>query len=105
MKNKLEDITCDIRPQKRVSLEITQEQPKLFERLEIKPSWIWNIDEHKQEDIRANRSCCFNHIIGLPQKDANDKALYDYERIIFDNIIERYKVLLSPSLWTMIILN
>jgi hypothetical protein len=27
------------------------------------------------------------HIIGLPQKDGNDKALYDYERIIFDILV------------------
>jgi hypothetical protein len=26
-------------------------------------------------------------IFGLPQKDGNDKALYDYERIIFDILV------------------
>jgi hypothetical protein len=31
--------------------------------------------------------CCFNHIIGLPQKDGNDKLLYDYEEIIFDSLV------------------
>jgi hypothetical protein len=29
----------------------------------------------------------FNHIIGLPQKDENDKPPYDYERIIFDSLV------------------
>ena len=52
-----------------------------------KPFWIWNIDEHKLEDIKTNGDCCFNHIIGLPQKDGIDKPLYDYEEIIFDSLV------------------
>src|SRR5919198_3728917 len=74
---------------KRVTLETTtlQQQPRLFERLHNKPFWIWNTGEHKQEDIRTMGDCCFNHIIGLPQKDAVDKPLYDYERLIFDALV------------------
>jgi hypothetical protein len=52
-----------------------QQQSKLFERLQNKPFWIWNVDEHKQEDIRAKGNCCFNHIIGLPQRNGVDKPL------------------------------
>jgi hypothetical protein len=73
---------------KRVSLETTaQQQSRLTERLHNKQFWIWNVDEHKQEDIRTNGLCCFNHIIGLPQKDSVDKPLYDYEKIIFDFLV------------------
>jgi hypothetical protein len=72
---------------KRVTLEAAQQQSRLFERLHNKPFWIWNIKEHKQEDTETNGNCCFNHIIGLPQKEAVDKPLYDYERIIFDSLI------------------
>jgi hypothetical protein len=72
---------------KKVSLELTQQQSKLFERLVNKPFWIWNIQEHKHDDIKTNGDCCFNHIIGLPQKDGNDKPLYDYEEIIFDALV------------------
>src|SRR6187200_1562799 len=72
---------------KRVSLEIPQQQARLFERLLNKPFWIWNIEEHKLQDIKTNGNCCFNHIIGLPQKDGNDKPLYDYEGIIFDTLV------------------
>jgi hypothetical protein len=73
---------------KRVSLEATyQQQPELFSRLQIKPFWIWNIQEHKREDVRTNGDCCFNHIIGLPQKDTVDKPLYDYQEIIFDCLV------------------
>jgi hypothetical protein len=49
--------------------------------------WIWNIEEHKREDIRTNGQCCFNHVIGLPQKDGDDKPLYNYEPIIFDSLV------------------
>jgi hypothetical protein len=63
-------------------VNLTIKQSKLFETLSNKPFWIWNIAEHKQEDIRANGDCCFNHIVGLPQKDGNDKPLYDYEQHI-----------------------
>jgi hypothetical protein len=58
---------------------------ELFQRLRNKPFWIWNIEEHKQEDIKTNGHCCFNHIIGLPQKGGIDKPLFDYEKIIFEH--------------------
>jgi hypothetical protein len=35
---------------KKVNLE-TVKQNELFERLQSKPFWIWNIEEHKKEDI------------------------------------------------------
>jgi hypothetical protein len=73
---------------KRISLEATtQEQYSLRKRLHNKPFWIWNIEEHEQEDIRTNELCCFNHIIGLPQKDGLDKPLYDYQRLIYDSLV------------------
>jgi hypothetical protein len=71
---------------KRLSLTTVQ-QTKLFEKLLNKPFWIWNIEEHKLEDIRTSGDCCFNHIIGLPQKDGSDNPLYDYEKVIFDSLI------------------
>jgi hypothetical protein len=46
--------------------------------LHNKPFWTWNIEEHKQEDIKTNGNYCFNHIIGLPQKDGNDKPPHDF---------------------------
>jgi hypothetical protein len=70
---------------KRVSL--APQQGILFERLQNKPFWIWGKQQHKQEDIRTDGDCCFNHIFGLPQKDGNDKPLYDYEQAIFDSLV------------------
>jgi hypothetical protein len=72
---------------KRVSLETTQQRSRLSQILQNKPFWIWNIDKHKQEDIRTDGDCCFNHIIGLSQKDSVDKPLYDYQRMIYDSLV------------------
>jgi hypothetical protein len=75
---------------KRVTLEEPHQQSSLFERLQNKPFWIWDIEEHKYEDVKTNGDCCFNHIIGLPQKDSADKPLYDYEKIIFDSLVTQW---------------
>ena len=64
---------------------------ELFQRLQDKPFWVWDKQQHKQEDIRTGGDCCFNHIIGLPQKDRNDKPLYDYQQIIFDSLVDGNK--------------
>jgi len=66
-----------------VSLEATtQQQYSLTQRLHSKPFWIWDIQQHKHQDINTDGDCCFNHTIGLPQKDGIDKPLYNYEQLI-----------------------
>jgi hypothetical protein len=81
-------VSCYGGLKKRVSLEATtQQQLRLNERLQNKPFWIWDKQQHKLEDVRTDGNCCFNYIIGLPQKDGNDKPLYDYEEIIFDSLV------------------
>jgi hypothetical protein len=60
---------------------------ELFQRLQGKPFWIWDKQQHKQEDIKTNADCYFNRIIGLPQKNGVHKPLYDYEKIIFDSLV------------------
>ncbi|MFL6344770.1 MAG: hypothetical protein ACJ71A_04925 [Nitrososphaeraceae archaeon] len=72
---------------KRVSLQVSQEETRLFERLKGKPFWIWNIEEHKQEDANTDGDCCFNHIIGLPTKEGMEKAMFDYEKLLYDSIL------------------
>jgi hypothetical protein len=63
--------------QKLVSQQQKENSRKeLFERLPGKPFWIWYVTEHKREDIKTNGDCCFNHIIGLPQKDGIDPKCY-----------------------------
>ena len=73
---------------KKVSLELSQQQSTLFERLQNKPFWIWDKEQqHKEEDIKTDGDCCFNHIISLPQKNGGGKPFYDYEKIIFDHLV------------------
>jgi Terminase RNaseH-like domain len=60
---------------------------ELFDRLRNKPFWIWNnIDEHRKTYFRTNGCCCFNHIIGLPTKEGMEKAMFDYEKLLYDSI-------------------
>jgi late competence protein required for DNA uptake (superfamily II DNA/RNA helicase) len=74
--------------QKLVSVQQQEKTRKdLFERLQGKPFWVWDKQQHKSEDIRTDGDCCFNHIIGLPQKDGIDKPLYDYEQTIYDALV------------------
>lgn len=63
---------------------ITLQQPtRLFERVRDKPFWIWDVEQHKQEDIMTKGDCRFQHIIGLPKKDGVEKPMFDYEQILF----------------------
>jgi hypothetical protein len=36
---------------------------ELFQRLQGKPFWIWDKQQHTQEDVRTDGNCCFNHIM------------------------------------------
>ena len=58
-------------------------QSKL-KRLRNKAFWHWDRGEHKEKDRSSKGDCCFNHIIGLPQKDGKDMPLLPYQRIIYD---------------------
>jgi hypothetical protein len=55
-----------------------------FDRLQGKPFWIWNKDEHIQTDIDMDGDCCFNHIIGLPTKNGIEHRMYPYEKTLYD---------------------
>jgi hypothetical protein len=68
-----------------------QQQTQYFDRLRNKPFWIWNIEEHKQEDLRTKGECCFNHIIGLPTKEGLERPIFDYQELL-------YEALLSPDI-------
>lgn len=61
---------------KRVNLETPTQQSKLFEKLQGKPFWIWDVKEHKKEDIKTKVDCCFNHIVGLPIKENKEKPIF-----------------------------
>src|SRR5437867_2455633 len=65
----------------------TDSNHEIFERLRDKPFWVWNLEEHIQEDIRTKGECCFNHIIGLPTKRGIEKPMFDYEKILHDSLL------------------
>jgi hypothetical protein len=71
---------------KRIS-STNQQQTQSLDRLQNKPFRIWNIEEHKQEDVRTKGECCFNHIIGLPTKEGLEKPMFDYEKILYDSLL------------------
>lgn len=45
-----------------------------------KPFWINDIIAHETEYDRTGHQCCFNHIVGLPEKNSQPKAIFDYEQ-------------------------
>jgi hypothetical protein len=63
---------------------LEQQQSQLLQRLKNKPFWIWNQNQHKERDITNKGDCCFNHIIGLPQKDGHTMPLLPYQRTIYE---------------------
>ena len=72
---------------KRISLEqSSQQRTNLFDILYSKPFWIWDKDMHKMKDIKTKGNCCFNHIVGLPQKNGIEKPIFDYEKLLYDNL-------------------
>jgi hypothetical protein len=65
----------------------SQQQTQSFDKLHNKPFWIWNIEEHKQEDVRTRGECCFNHIIGLPTKEGLEKPIFDYQELLYEALL------------------
>ena len=49
-----------------------------------KPFWIWDQQQHRQEDIRTKGQCCFWHVIKPPQKDGRDMPVLPYQRTLYD---------------------
>jgi hypothetical protein len=73
--------------QKLVQSQSNPEENTLVERLREKPFWIWDSKEHKQEDIKTKGDCCFNHIVGLPKKDNQEKPMFDYQKLLYDSLL------------------
>ena len=70
------------------------EMELLERRLRNKPFYSWFSKKHKEQSRITNSNthgdCCFNHIIGLPSKNGEEKPLFDYEKML-------YKALMEPS--------
>lgn len=55
--------------------------------LKGKSFWIWNEQEHEKLFLETNGQCCFNHIVGLPTKDKKEYPLFDYEKLLYDTLM------------------
>jgi hypothetical protein len=78
-----------------------QQEITLFDltKLQGKPFWIWDKQEHLRLADATNEQCCFNHIVGLPQKDKIEHPLYDYEKILFDTLMSFDGSFRDKHLW------
>ena len=56
----------------------------LLVKLQNKPFWIFDKEQHKQEYIRNNSLCCWWHGIKPPQKDGHDMPVLPYQKILYD---------------------
>ena len=64
-----------------------QESSFNFSELSGKPFWIWDKQQHTGEYLKTNGNCCFNHVVGLPQKDKRYYPMFDYEKILYDSLL------------------
>jgi hypothetical protein len=55
-------------------------------KLQNKPFWIFDKEQHRLEDIRTKGQCCFWHIIGCPKKDGHDMPVLPYQKILYDSL-------------------
>jgi hypothetical protein len=64
------------------STQDSKEMQDLKRKLEGKPFYIWGKEKH-QTTAGYGKSCCFNHIIGLPQKNGVPQPLWNYQDQIY----------------------
>jgi hypothetical protein len=70
---------------------------QLLQRFKDKPFWIRDQQKHRQEDIKTKGDCCFNHIIGLPQKDGHDMPLLPYQKTLYDSLQDHKHIWIKKS--------
>jgi hypothetical protein len=69
----------------------------IFQLFRNRPFWIWDKREHKQECIKTDDNCCFNHIVGLPIKNGEEYPIFDYEKLIFDAIEDNQNIWIKKA--------
>src|SRR5215204_5407935 len=79
--------------QSRAAAEKSPEMQDLLKKLRDRPFYIWSNDKHRLASDKRNTisgHCCFNHIIGPPQKNGIAQPFWDYQDMI-------YKALMVPG--------
>jgi hypothetical protein len=61
--------------------------------------WHWNREEHLRLATETNKQCCFNHVVGLPQKDQVHHPMYDYEKLLYDSLMSDDGSFKDKHLW------
>jgi hypothetical protein len=69
--------------------------------LKAKSFWIWDQQTHRQEFLRTKGNCCFNHVVGLPKKDNKEFPLFDYEKLLFDQLFTNNESFKDKHLWVL----
>jgi hypothetical protein len=59
-----------------------------LQRLRNKSFWYWDQKKHKERDRATKGDCCMQHIIGLPKKDGIEKPLFEYEKMLYNALLE-----------------
>ncbi len=88
--------------QRHQKLKKQQQQTSSSSNLSVlleKPFWIWDKEEHRQQAQATNGNCCFNHIVGLPQKDKKEFPIFDYEKILYDALFNLKNDFKDKHLW------
>jgi hypothetical protein len=49
--------------------------------------YLTNQPKHEAKGRATNDKCCFNHIMGLPEKNRIQKPLFDYEGLLYAIIL------------------
>jgi hypothetical protein len=73
-----------------------------FEAAKGLPFWIWDKELHKKQYSDKLGLCCFNHWIGLPEKNGQKKPLFEYERPVLEALqhdTSNLKDIKSKHLW------
>jgi hypothetical protein len=62
----------------------------LMQKLRDKSFYFWGSGKTGQNHKQPfpNSACCFNHIIGLPKKNGEEKPLFDYELVLYKSLME-----------------
>jgi hypothetical protein len=78
-----------------------QQQASSFDISQLlnKPFWIWDKEEHRQRALSSSGNCCFNHIVGLPEKDKKEYPLFDYEKLLYDSLMSIDASFKDKHLW------
>jgi hypothetical protein len=75
----------------------SEQTSPLLQRLRDKSFWIWDQQQHRQEDIKTKGDCCFNHIIGLPQKDGHDMPVLPYQKTLYEALQNHKHIWIKKS--------